>query len=90
LSGRYVFADLSKDWTGNVPVPRGSLLVADPVAADGVPWTWNRLAVDGKPLLAEFVSGMGEGNDGELYVLTRFQLGPSDTGGRLLRIVAGG
>jgi glucose/arabinose dehydrogenase len=90
LSGRYVFADLSKDWTGNVPVPRGSILVADPVAADGVPWTWNRLAVDGKPLLAEFVSGMGEGNDGELYVLTRFQLGPSDTGGRLLRIVAGG
>src|SRR6185369_16700009 len=25
LARRYVFADLSRDWTGNIPVPRGSL-----------------------------------------------------------------
>ena len=87
LTGRYVFADLSKDWTGNVPVPRGSLLVADPVADLGVPWAWDRLAVAGQPILAEFVSGMGEDANGELYVLTRFGLGPSGETGRLLRIV---
>jgi glucose/arabinose dehydrogenase len=80
---------LSKDWTSQVPVPRGSMLVADPVADLGVPWAWDRLAVDGKPLLAEFVSGMGEGNDGELYVLTRSQLGPAGATGRVLRIVPG-
>jgi glucose/arabinose dehydrogenase len=89
LSGRYVFADLSKDWAGNNPVPRGSLLVADPVAADGAPWEWRRLAVAGKPILEEFVSGMGEGGDGELYVLVRSRLGPAGTSGRLLRIVPG-
>ena len=37
LDGRYVFADLTADWSGNVAVPRGSLLIADPVAADGAP-----------------------------------------------------
>ena len=89
LVGRYVFGDLSKDWKGNNPVPRGSLLVADPVAAARAPWTWKRLAVHGGPVLAEFVSGMGEGADGELYVLTRSGLGPTGTTGRLYRIVAG-
>jgi glucose/arabinose dehydrogenase len=88
LAGRYVFADLSKDWTGNVPVGRGSLLVADPVAAPGAPWTWDRLGVSRGPILAEFVSGMGEGGDGELNVLTRSVLGPEGTDGRVLRIVA--
>jgi glucose/arabinose dehydrogenase len=89
LRGRYVFGDLSKDWTGDVAIPLGSLLIADPVAAGGVPWAWNRLAVDGKPMLDEFVSGMGEGGDGELYVLTRKELGPTGGSGRVLRIVAG-
>lgn len=89
LVGRYVFGDLSKDWTGSNPVPRGSLLVADPVAAAGAPWTWGRLLVAGGPMLAEFVSGMGEDGDGELYVLTRSGLGPIGGTGRLYRIVAG-
>jgi glucose/arabinose dehydrogenase len=87
LRGRYVFADLSKDWSGNTPVPRGSLLVADPRPGGGA-WTWHRLAADGQPILTEFVSGMGEGADGELYVLTRSVLGPSGTTGRVLRVVA--
>jgi hypothetical protein len=86
LAGRYVFADLSKDWSGTTPVPRGSLLVADPVAGGG-PWPWRRLAVAGKPILEEFVSGMGEDGAGELYVLVRSRLGPEGTSGRLLRIV---
>ena len=88
LAGRYVFADLSRDWTGNVAVPRGSLLVADPVAEAGVAWAWNRLAVAGQPILDAFVSGMGEDAAGELYVLTRSLLGPTGTSGRVLRIVA--
>jgi glucose/arabinose dehydrogenase len=89
LAGRYVFADLSRDWTGNTPVPRGSLLVADPVDAVGAPWSWNRLAVAGQPILDQFVSGMGEDGSGELYALTRTLLGPSGTSGRVLRIVPG-
>jgi glucose/arabinose dehydrogenase len=89
LAGRYVFADLSRDWTGNTPIPRGSLLVADPADAVGAPWRWNRLAVAGQPILDVFVSGMGEDAAGELYVLTRSVLGPSGTSGRVLRIVPG-
>ena len=89
LRGRYVFADLTKDWSGNVAIPRGSLLVADPVAADGTPWAWARLPVAGKPLLEDFVSGMGEDADGELYVLVRSRLGPEGTSGRVFRIIPG-
>ena len=89
LAGRYVFADLSRDWTGNTPIPRGPLLVANPVAEAGVAWAWNRLAVAGQPILDQFVSGMGEDEAGELYVLTRSLLGPSGTTGRVLRFVAG-
>jgi len=89
LSGRYVFAYLSRDWVGPTPVPNGSLLVADPAAA-GADWPWKRLAVAGQPRLDVFVSGMGEESDGELLVATRGNLGPTGTTGRVLRLVPGG
>jgi glucose/arabinose dehydrogenase len=90
LSGRYVFGDLSKDWTTPTPVPNGSLLVADPSGIAGADWPWKRLAVAGQPRIDAFISGMGEEPDGELLVVKRGNLGPVGSTGRVLRIVAGG
>jgi glucose/arabinose dehydrogenase len=89
LRGRYVFADLSKDWVTATPIPAGSLLVADPSSTPGAVWPWKRLAVAGQPRLDVFVSGLGEEADGELLVATRENLGPTGTTGRIWRIVPG-
>jgi glucose/arabinose dehydrogenase len=90
LAGRYVFADWSRDWT-NTPVGRGSLLVAEPAAGDGEAWPWRRLAVEGREgSIGRFVTGLGEDAAGELYVLTRTQIGPGGTSGEILKLVPPG
>jgi len=88
LAGAYVFADLSKNWTSLTPVGRGSIMAATPVAGTGG-WTWRKLTIQGGPRLG-FVAGMGEDAAGELYLLTREQLGATGTTGRVLEIVPGG
>ncbi|HEX6867584.1 MAG TPA: PQQ-dependent sugar dehydrogenase [Candidatus Limnocylindrales bacterium] len=88
LRGRYVFADFSADPTNDLSRPLGSLLVATP-GPDGTPWEWGRLTVGGGPL-NRFVTGMGEDGQGELYVLTRTNIGPTGTTGEVLRLVAPG
>ncbi|HET9613885.1 MAG TPA: PQQ-dependent sugar dehydrogenase, partial [Candidatus Limnocylindrales bacterium] len=90
LAGRYVFADLSKDWLTATPVPNGSLLVADPSSTAGAAWPWKRLAVAGQPRIDLFISGMGEEADGELLVAARGNLGPIGKTGEVLRLVPGG
>ena|SRR5919108_1335970 len=87
LQGRYVFADFSADWTTNTLQGRGSLLVADPRPTDAGAWPWERLRVAGDELDGRFVTGMGEGADGELYVMTRRSLGPINRTGIVYRIV---
>lgn len=87
LQGRYVFADFSADWTTNTPQPRGSLLVADPRPTDAGPWEWDRLVVTGEELDGRFVTGMGEGADGELYVMARRSFGPINKTGVVYRMV---
>lgn len=88
LQGRYVFADFSADWTTNTPMPRGSLLVADPRPSDGGAWDWERLSVAGDELDGRFVTGMGMDAAGELYVMARRSVGPINRTGRVYRIVA--
>lgn len=87
LHGRYVFADFSADWTTNTPQARASLLVADPRPSDAGRWEWERLAVAGDELDGRFVTGMGEGADGELYVMARRSFGPINKTGVVYRIV---
>jgi glucose/arabinose dehydrogenase len=88
LAGKYVFADLSQDWTGNTPIGRGSILAATPSGGAG-PWPDAKLSVTGDPQLG-FVAGFGEDAAGELYVLTRDQLGATGDTGQVLEIVPGG
>jgi glucose/arabinose dehydrogenase len=85
LRDRYVFADFTADPNNDLSPPLGSLLVADP-APDG-PWTWGRLTVGGGPL-NRYVTGLGQDGTGELYVLTRTNLGPVGTTGEVLKMVA--
>jgi glucose/arabinose dehydrogenase len=87
LEGKYVFADLSADWKTTTPVGRGSILAAQP-AGSGT-WPWNPLSVQGDPRLG-FVDGIGQDAAGELYLLTRDQLGPTGQTGELLEIMPPG
>jgi glucose/arabinose dehydrogenase len=98
LAGWYVFADYSREFTDDIE-GHGSLLVADPDAGAGATWAWRRLrlaplegitaagsgAPDGQ--LDVFITGMGEGADGELYVLVRTEFGPVGESGQVLRLV---
>ena len=91
LRGKYVFGDYSAEF-GEEILGRGSLLVADPATQSGGAggtWAWRRLAVQGGPL-ERFVTGMGEDEAGELYVLTRTEFGPVGETGEVLRLVAPG
>jgi glucose/arabinose dehydrogenase len=88
LRGRYVFADWSADWKSTAPTPRGSLLVTDPRAAEAGSWTLERLTMPAP--LDQFVTGVGEDGDGELYVMTREEMGPTGETGAVRRIVPGG
>jgi glucose/arabinose dehydrogenase len=88
LAGSYVFADLSRNWTTNTPVGRGSLLAATPRAGSGA-WPWRKLTVQGDPPLG-FVTGLGQDASGELYLLTRDQLGATGDTGQVLEVVPGG
>ena len=87
LRGRYVFADFSADPTNDLSRPLGALLVATPAADAGVEWDWGKLTMGGGPL-NRFVTGMGQDGRGELYVLTRTNLGPVGRTGEVLRLVA--
>ena len=84
LSGRYVFGDWSADWQTQQPLPRGSLLVTDPLPDGAGPWAFERLLLDEG--LNRFVTGIGEDAAGELYVMTRSFAGPNGLSGAVYRI----
>ncbi|MEZ6090203.1 MAG: PQQ-dependent sugar dehydrogenase [Pirellulaceae bacterium] len=81
LAGQYVFGD----WSGS-ETATGLILVAAPSGQD-------HASRDGLwPIKTaikhhQYILGFGEDNDGELYVLTSSQRGPSGTTGRVFRIV---
>ena len=87
LAGEYVFADFTRDWHGSVPTPRGTLMAAIP--SDAGPWSWRPLRLEGG-LLPRFITGLGEGADGELYVLARANLGPTGETGEVLMLIPAG
>lgn len=78
LFGQYVFAD----WSQNFARGQGVIMTAERPATEGDMWDW-QIVLE----LEEFVLGLGEDADGELYVLTNEQTGPVGTTGKVYKIV---
>jgi len=83
FSGDYIFGD----WSREEEEPDGSLFVAKPRKA-GL-WKLQQLQVTTRPTrrLGNFVFGFGQDLDGEMYVLTSDEPGPTGTTGRVYRLV---
>ena len=77
LANRYIFGDLFGS-TGS-----GRLFYA--FLANGVIHEF-RMGQQ-NPLLASFLKGFGQDDGGELYVMIDSNIGPSGTGGKILKIV---
>ncbi len=80
LVGKYVFADLSKNFSG----PGGRLFFLDSLAPNRVQEF--QLGNENRKL-GLFVKGIGEDAAGELYILADSAVGLSGTGGRVLKLV---
>lgn len=83
LAGDYVFGDFSTGFDA----ADGTLFAATE-QSDGT-WRHRELAVTGKPdqRIGAFVLGFGRDNQGEIYVLTSQNLGPTGTTGQVYRLL---
>jgi glucose/arabinose dehydrogenase len=81
--GRYIFGD----WSREFEEPDGSLFIAMP-RKKGL-WNMQQLRVATSPTgrLGHYLLGFGQGSDGEMYVLTTDQTGPSGTTGKVYKLV---
>jgi glucose/arabinose dehydrogenase len=77
LTGKYVFGDLSG------PTGSGRLFS---IHTKGVIKEF-RLGGPRNPLLGSFLKGFGQDDAGEIYVLIDSNIGPSGTGGQVLKII---
>jgi glucose/arabinose dehydrogenase len=84
LEGYYIFGD----YTSSMEGPDGTLLWAEE-AAEGDAWEWGELQVAGMDnnRLGAYVLGIGEGPDGELYVMSSQSFAPTGDTGSLWRLV---
>ena len=83
LQGKYVFADWSNDFAkGN-----GTLLVATP-SQEGL-WSWEEIEIGGHPSgrVDSFIHSIGIDDEGEIYLLTSDEVGPTNSTGRILKIL---
>jgi glucose/arabinose dehydrogenase len=83
LQGHYIFGDWSTDFI----TPNGSLFAATE-KQDGT-WTFKMLAINGQAdgKLHKFIPAFGQDADGELYVCTSDNLGPTGTTGNVYKII---
>lgn len=80
LYGKFVFAD----WSQSFQEPSGQLFVATP------PQVWDALwPIQPLAQLETRVLSMGEDAEGELYVLTSAEIGPTGNSGRVYKLVPG-
>jgi len=86
LRGLYVFGD----WSTGFGTPDGTLMVARS-RPRGL-WHLSELLVDGRPdgRLGHFITGFGQDEAGEVYVLTSDTSGPSGANGRVYRLTRPG
>ena len=86
LVGRYVFADWARNWA----LPQGTMLVATRPAESGKPWTLETLPLADSPegWVKGHVVGIGEDEEGELYVLTSGRNTLTGQTGKIHKLVA--
>jgi glucose/arabinose dehydrogenase len=84
LEGDYLFGDYTSSEDGT---PDGTLLWAEP--ADTGLWKWGKLKVAGMPndRIGANVLGIGQGSDGELYVMTSQTSAPTGDTGKVWKLV---
>lgn len=85
LTGKYVFADWSRNWA----LADGVVLVATPPADANAKWTIAPLAIDtpanGK--IAAYITAVGQDTDGELYFLTNGGNGMLGKTGKVFKLI---
>lgn len=80
LRGHYVFGD----WSMSFGQPQGKLFVAEPPNGDADEmWSFVHDAQ-----LEQFILGFGEDADGELYLLTTENVGPTGTTGQIFKLAS--
>ncbi len=84
LQGLYIFAD----WTVNWATPTGALYYAKP-AADGASWSMGSLPLQNSAAgkIRSYITAFGEGEDGELYILTNDFNGLINRQGKVYKLV---
>ena len=83
IQGKYVFADWSNDFAkGN-----GTLMVATP-SQEGL-WSWEEIEIADHPSgrVDSFIHSMGIDDEGEIYLLTSDEVGPTNSTGRIFKIM---
>lgn len=80
LQGRYLFGD----WTSTFDQALGQVLMATLTTTPGELWSLEQVAQ-----LDAYVLGFGEDAEGELYVLTTENTGPTGSTGKVHKLVAG-
>ncbi len=85
LEGQYIFGDWSDDFAAG----NGKLFVAAPAESGLWPMQPLTLTNTASGTLESFLLSFGEGEDGELYVLTSSSPGPTGETGRVYRLVPG-
>ncbi|MHC2992965.1 hypothetical protein OB13_15775 [Pontibacter sp. HJ8] len=83
LGGEYLFGVLAED----VEVPSGAIYAAN-ASRNDPDWSYRKLEITNRPNneLGHYLLGFGEDRDGELYVLTKDNLGPQGNTGKVYKI----
>ncbi|PKL16131.1 MAG: hypothetical protein CVV49_17870 [Spirochaetae bacterium HGW-Spirochaetae-5] len=84
LVGNYIFGDLST----NLSTADGSIFAAYEKSASI--WEFRQLKISGQSNLriGRFILGFGQDNNGEIYIMTSQNVGPSGTTGQVYKIIA--
>lgn len=83
FTGHYVFADWSRNWG----LPQGVLIVGWRPADGAARWQVQGVEIVNGPQFLGYVTGMGQDNAGELYVLTNGSNGLRPGSGKVWKIV---
>jgi glucose/arabinose dehydrogenase len=79
LKGKYIFAD----WSTGFFVPNGKIYYLE----ETNPNKWTRFNIEPEVNFNQFILSLGQDQDGELYILSKTNLGPSGTSGVVNKII---